>query len=124
MILAIFEVTKTPYSAVQRPSTEIKSNDITTENQSAGLTSPTMEKVVSDLYAILQAQNENIRANLVENATDATTDAEEVATELSTTTTTSTTEPTTTSTTTTTTTPAPAPTGRGRYKLRGENKNF
>lgn len=76
-----------------------------------------MNKVAHDLYAILQAQNENIRTNFVDaNSTDVTTDSEEISTEYSTTTTT--TEPTTT--TTTTTTQAPQPTGRGRYKTRGE----
>lgn len=79
-----------------------------------------MEKVALDLYAILQqAQNENIKSNLVDvNKLEATTETDESETEISTLSTTTTTTTTTTEATTTTTT-APSSERGNRYRTRG-----
>lgn len=110
---------------------EAKSTD---SDQELENTTPLMEKVALDLYAILANENLNMDIttdNNEETTTDVpTTDAEELTTvleeESTSTTTTTTTEATTTTTTTTTTTPAPLPGGRrglsgGRNRFRLKN---
>lgn len=111
--------------------------DETTDfNEIVESTTPLMEKVAFDLYAILANENSNVDSDvtsvtavddeIVTDATDITTDDDLTTITLPTTTTTTTEAPTTTTTTTTTTPPttttegkkSPFGAGRNRFRLR------